>query len=59
MTPTTVPVVGVYVKSEPMDTAANINWDAPYSEDAIPATLVLPLEPEYSKTLLSLLDQAD
>ena len=40
ITPITVPVVGVYVKSEPIDTAANSNCDAPYSEEAMPATCV-------------------
>jgi len=37
ITPIIVPVVGVYVKSEPMETAARRSWAAPYSEEAIPA----------------------
>jgi len=41
MTPITIPAVGVNLKSVPMETAAKSNCDAPYSDEASPATCVL------------------
>lgn len=37
MTPTVCPIVGLYLKSDPMDTAASNSEAAPHSEDAMPA----------------------
>lgn len=41
ITPITVPVFGVKVKSEPIETAANSSCDAPYSEEATAEIWVL------------------